>query len=775
MKNLCSFYPESIGNPHPQAILEDLIDFFPAKIFDVHAHVYRRSIDSVPESIFLAGCPENTGIAIWQSCMKSVFGKNSQGGLFMPYPVSDIEEANEFLIKELNDNPDSRGLLLVPMTEEMPEYIEKYLDHPCIRGFKPYYFYGNHEPKDQGSINSFVPEWVWEEANRKNFVVTLHIVKDKALADDENLSMIQDICRRYPHVKLILAHAGRGFHSPNTRKGVTFLRGIQNVWFDMSGICEASPIMAILQEFGPTRLLWGSDFPISQIIGRSVTLGDGFFWLQPDTCDYENAKNCKSPAIVALESLRALKEAAGYFGLSSEDIQNIFYANAINLLDPPNEKKNKTQTFYEHAKRIIPGGVQLLSKRPEMFAPDLWPAYYKEARGCEIIDLDGRHYYDMSINGVSTCLLGYNDPDVSDAVIRRIRLGSMCTLNSPDEVELADRLCAIHPWAEKVRFARCGGEIGAIAVRIARATTNRSGIAISGYHGWHDWYLAANLGEEDALKGHLLQGLDPLGVPTELRGTAVTFTHGDKKAFDRVMDAYGKDLAAVIMEPCRYHDPEEGYLEYIRQETKKKGILLIFDEITIGWRRNFGGSHLGLGVNPDMAIFAKALGNGHPIAAVIGTKEAMEGANLSFISSTYWTEGIGPAAALATINKLERLDVANRVNRIGEKVMAIWQKYGEKHGLPLSLDSGYPCLAKFSFRHPKTREMETLFTQLMLERGFLAGMLFSTTLAHTEDVLSLYEHAVDDVFQILSQCITEDRIENMLKGPVHHTGFQRLL
>ena len=106
----------------------------------------------------------------------------------MPYPVSDIEEANEFLIKELNDNPDSRGLLLVPMTEEMPEYIEKYLDHPCIRGFKPYYFYGNHEPKDQGSINSFVPEWVWEEANRKNFVVTLHIVKDKALADDENLS-----------------------------------------------------------------------------------------------------------------------------------------------------------------------------------------------------------------------------------------------------------------------------------------------------------------------------------------------------------------------------------------------------------------------------------------------------------------------------------------------------------------------------------------------------------------------------------------------------------
>ena len=230
----------------------------------------------------------------------------------------------------------------------------------------------------------------------------------------------------------------------------------------------------------------GSDFPISQIIGRSVTLGDGFFWLQPDTCDYENAKNCKSPAIVALESLRALKEAAGYFGLSSEDIQNIFYANAINLLDPPNEKKNKTQTFYEHAKRIIPGGVQLLSKRPENVCSRFnGPPITKKHGGCEIIDLDGRHYYDMSIKRVSAPVcLGYNDPDVSDAVIPKNPIGSMCTLNFPMKwnwpIDYAPSILGPRKFVRKMR-----GKIGAIAVVLPGNNESIRNRHI-GYHGWHD-------------------------------------------------------------------------------------------------------------------------------------------------------------------------------------------------------------------------------------------------------------------------------------------------
>ncbi len=436
---------------------------------------------------------------------------------------------------------------------------------------------------------------------------------------------------------------------------------------------------------------------------------------------------------------------------------------------------SQTEALYQHAKRRIPGGTQLLSKRPEMFAPDVWPAYYREARGCEVWDLDGRHYFDMTHNGVGSCLLGYADPDVTLAVTDRIQRGSMCTLNSPEEVALADALCEIHPWAAQARFARCGGETCAIAVRIARATTDRSVVAICGYHGWQDWYLAANLGAEDALRGHLLPGLAPLGVPRELRGTAMTFNYGDRAGFDAIMASHGDRLAAVIMEPCRYLDPEPGYLDYIRDQAHQHGALLIFDEITIGWRLCHGGSHLRLGVQPDMAVFAKALGNGHPIGAVIGTKQAMDGAQNSFISSTYWTEGVGPTAALATTRKLKEENVTAHVARIGTLMQEAWRAAGKKHGLPVNVGEGYPCLAHFAFAHKQANELKTLFTTRMLHQGFLAGTAIYPTFAHTENIIARYEEALDAVFADIASALDQGRVSDLLEGPPAHTGFKRLL
>ncbi|NLV46516.1 MAG: aminotransferase class III-fold pyridoxal phosphate-dependent enzyme [Candidatus Hydrogenedentes bacterium] len=438
-------------------------------------------------------------------------------------------------------------------------------------------------------------------------------------------------------------------------------------------------------------------------------------------------------------------------------------------------QKTRTETLYQHAKQRIPGGTQLLSKRPEMFAPDVWPAYYREARGCEVWDLDGRHYFDMTHNGVGSCLLGYADPDVTRAVVERIQRGSMCTLNSPEEVALADALCEIHPWAEQARFARCGGEACAVAVRIARATTDRSVVAICGYHGWQDWYLAANLGTEDVLRGHLLPGLAPLGVPRELRGTAVTFTYGDRAAFDAILSEHGDRLAAVIMEPCRYHDPGPGYLEYIREGANQHGALLIFDEITIGWRLYHGGAHLRLGVQPDMAVFAKALGNGHPIGAVIGTKQAMDGAQNSFISSTYWTEGVGPTAALATIRKLKEENVTTHVAHIGTLMQEAWRAAGKKHGLPVNVGEGYPCLAHFAFDHEQANELKTAFTTRMLRYGFLAGTAIYPTLAHTESIVARYAEALDEVFPEIAAALDQGRVADLLEGPPAHTGFKRLL
>jgi len=433
------------------------------------------------------------------------------------------------------------------------------------------------------------------------------------------------------------------------------------------------------------------------------------------------------------------------------------------------------QALYLRGKQRMPGGTQLLSKRPEMFAPDVWPAYFREACGCEIWDLDGNHYYDMTHNGVGSCALGYADPDVTLAVVERIQKGSMCTLNAPEEVELADLLCEIHPWAEQARFARCGGESCAIAARIARATTDRSVIAICGYHGWQDWYLAANLGDEDALRGHLLPGLDPLGVPRELRGTAVAFNYNDRDAFQAILDAHGHRLAAVFMEPCRYRDPEPGFLEFIRDGAHSEGALLIFDEITIGWRLCYGGAHLRLGVHPDIAVFAKAMGNGHPIGAVIGTKQAMEGAQGSFISSTYWTESVGPVAALATLRKMRTIDVPAHAARIGAQVMTLWREAGDKYTLPIQTPEAYPCLAHFAFDHPLANELRTLYTQRMLKQGFLAGTAFYPTLSHNDEVLERFGKALDAVFAELAGALEHNAVADRLEGPPAHQTFRRLL
>ena len=437
---------------------------------------------------------------------------------------------------------------------------------------------------------------------------------------------------------------------------------------------------------------------------------------------------------------------------------------------------SKSQALYEHAKQIMPGGVQLLSKRPEMFAPGQWPNYAVKAKGCALWDLDGNKYYDFTTNGIGACLLGYANEHVTNAVVERVKNGCMTSLNAPEEVQLADKLIELHPWAESVRFARTGGETCAIAVRIARATTKRSVVAICGYHGWSDWYLACNLGDSDQLDGIHLPGLKPAGVPTHLRGSAVTFRAGDKEAFDKIIAEYGDQLACVIMEPFRSEVPEKEWLQYINDEAHRVGALVIYDEISIGWRFCLGGSHRVLGVNPDIATFAKAMGNGHPIGAVIGTRAAMDGAEDSFISSTYWTEAVGPAAALATIEEMERTKAWEKVAEVGTTVQKDWAEMAAKHGIEVHV-SGVPCLSHFDFNEYK-QELKTLFSVLMLKEGFLASNSFYPTTEHTDEILELHRAALDKVFAQIAEVLkkgTKEAILEAIGGPVCQAGFARLL
>ena len=436
-------------------------------------------------------------------------------------------------------------------------------------------------------------------------------------------------------------------------------------------------------------------------------------------------------------------------------------------------KTGKGQRLYRAAKRLIPGGTQLLSKRPEMILPELWPTYYQRAKGCSVRDLDGKNYIDTSYMGIGSCILGYADNYVNNAVKEALNKGSMSTLNCPEEIKLAKKLCKIHPWAGMARFARTGGEAMAIAVRIARAKRGKELILFCGYHGWHDWYLTANIADQKALDGHLLPGLEPKGIPRSLQGTAISFNYNDTRGFLKLIKRYKSKIAAVVMEPIRNYYPRDGFLETIRETTKRLGIVLIFDEITSGWRLIVGGAHLKFKVYPDICVFAKALSNGYPMAAIIGRKEVMRAAQDTFISSTYWTERIGPVSSLATIDRLKTNRVPQHLIKIGKKVQAGWRHLSKKHNLTITISGIYP-LSHFSFDYQNHLVLKTLFSQEMLVKGFLATTVFYASYAHRESHIEKYLKAVDKTFSLIAKSIKEGKPEKYLKGPVCHSGFRRL-
>lgn len=432
---------------------------------------------------------------------------------------------------------------------------------------------------------------------------------------------------------------------------------------------------------------------------------------------------------------------------------------------------NKGIKLWKKAKQIIPGGSQLLSKRSEQFLPEHWPSYYEKAKGIQIWDLDGNRFVDFSLMGVGACILGYADDYVDKAVKEAINKGSMTTLNCPEEVELAELLLRLNTWARMVRYTRTGGEAMAVAVRISRAHSKKDQVAFCGYHGWHDWYLSANLADAKNLDGQLLPGLEPNGVPRGLKGTALPFNYNRIDELENITSK--NDIGTIVVEPVRHRKPENGFLEKIRKIADDIGAALIFDEITCGWRINVGGIHRLYRVNPDIAVYAKAMSNGFPMAAIVGN-EVMSAAENSFISSTCWTERIGPTAAIATINRMLDANVPSHLCRLGNAVGNGWGKLAQEHNLEIEIMDVIPPLMTFSFIHIENQTLRTLFTQEMLCRGFLASNNVYLSYAHNEDYVRKYLETVDTVFGIIERAIEEKTIHKLLKGPVAHSGFRRL-
>lgn len=447
----------------------------------------------------------------------------------------------------------------------------------------------------------------------------------------------------------------------------------------------------------------------------------------------------------------------------------LFEANN-ELLRDEGSIMSKGQKLWKRARKVIPGGNSLFSKRPELYLPEKWPVYFSKAKGCKVWDLEGNELIDM-ICAVGTNTLGYGHESVDAAVLDTISNGNMSSLNPPEEVYLAEKLTSMHQWAEMARFSRSGGEANSMAIRIARAASGRDNVAVCGYHGWHDWYLAANLGSQDSLGTHLLPGLESNGVPKALNGTIHTFQFNDYEALEEIVKSH--DIGVIKMEVIRNIEPEGNFLSKVRALSDQHNIVLIFDECTSGFRQTFGGIHLDYDVEPDMAMFGKTLGNGYAITSVLGKEKVMQAAQSSFISSSFWTERIGFKAALKTLEVMEESQSWVKISKTGESIGKLWQELGEKHELEIEV-FGIPALNKFKINSPNWMKYKTLISQEMLKKGFLAANIVYVTLAHTDIILEQYGKALDEVFAQIAKCENGSSIDDMLETPICHTEFLRL-
>ena len=430
----------------------------------------------------------------------------------------------------------------------------------------------------------------------------------------------------------------------------------------------------------------------------------------------------------------------------------------------------KKNLLYERAKKIIPGGTSLFSKKPENILPNLWPTYFEKCKDINVWDLNKKKYKDFFF-GVGQNTLGYCNQKIDREVIKVTLKGNMSSLNSFEEVRLAEKLIELHPWASMVKFARSGGEINSVAIRIARAASGRDNIAICGYHGWHDWYLSANLLNNKNLNNHHLTGLLIDGVPKKLANTVFPFKYNDFANLEKIVKE--KNIGVIKMEVRREKEPENNFLNNVKKLCKKNGVVLIFDECTTGFRQSFGGLHKYYKVTPDLAIFGKALGNGYAITSVIGTKDVMKYAQNTFISSTFWTERIGYAAGLKTLEIMEKEKSWIKISNLGKYVKHLWKEIANDNNLEIKL-SGIDALPSFNFIYKNNLAYRTYVTQEMLKKGFLATNVIYMSTKHEKKMIDKYIQELNKIFKQIKKFEEGLSIKKYLNTDVINPSFKRL-
>jgi glutamate-1-semialdehyde aminotransferase/aryl-alcohol dehydrogenase-like predicted oxidoreductase len=448
-----------------------------------------------------------------------------------------------------------------------------------------------------------------------------------------------------------------------------------------------------------------------------------------------------------------------------------------NLTDPRFWKKNKNQSLgtihkkWIDANNVLSTGGMLLSKKPARFLKGIWPTYFSKAKGCYIWDLNGKKYLDFSLMGIGTNILGYAHKKINASIKKTIDNSNVSTLNSYEEVILSKKFLSLHNWADSCFFAKTGGEANTIAIRIARSFIKKNKIAICGYHGWHDWYLSANLENKSNLNQIHLSGLGSEGIPKELSGLTLPFKYNDISSFKNLIKK-NPDIGIVFMEVQRNEPPKKNFLSSIRKITHNKNIILIFDECTSGFRENFGGLHLKYKVTPDICIFGKSIANGIPITAIIGKRNVMDAAKFSFISSTFWTDRLGFSGALSTLKEMERVKSWKIIKSLGKRIKSFWFKTSEKYKIPIKI-SGLDAMPTFEFCLEENEYYKAFLIQFMLEKRMLVTNTVYCSTQH-EKYLHLYFYQMQKFFRKLQNIILEKSIMRHLEYPLPLKQFSRL-
>ena len=465
------------------------------------------------------------------------------------------------------------------------------------------------------------------------------------------------------------------------------------------------------------------------------------------------------------EVMQLLKERPELAATQTEAITNEGYYSSLyqqaKAGAAPKLRLAKSQQWLERSKKVIPGCAQTFSKGYTQYVQGVAPIFLERGEGCRVWDVDGNPYIDY-VQGLLPNILGYAHEEVNRAATEQLARGHSFSLPHPLEVELAERLTRLIPCAEMVRFGKNGSDATSGAVRAARAFTNRERVACCGYHGWQDWYIGTTTRNA--------------GVPKAVRELTQAFVYNDLASLHKILSAHPGEFAAVIMEPFNFVEPAPGFLEGVKDLAREHGAILIFDEICSGFHFGLGGAQKLLGVTPDLACFGKAMGNGFPIACVVGRADIMQVFEEIFYSFTFAGEVASMAAAMKVLDILEQTDALARIEANGRTLADGLKCLAKEAGLAGRIDVvGRPQWSLLKFRDPDGTDsvvLKNLFQQEAVKRGILLLATHNVTAAHDATAIETTLQAYAEVVKTLAGWLSESDPARFLEGAMAQPVFK---